>query len=201
MGVSGCTYHWFKEVIVEKMQPVMKWGKKANLYLLTNAPPFSECSTVEGRQMAHAWGWEWMYFHPRNPELQRKINRQLMRPFWSCKLQIILPTWQWKMTLWGVMTTSKLLDAPYGMEPIVPSDCSTYCVVCNALFTYLQQSHGRCPSHKCSVETPAWIPIQHSTVSLSLLIQRFEGLNGKSLCLEQLWAGKISIINAFEKEQ
>uniref|UniRef100_A0A8D2ML39 L27 domain-containing protein n=2 Tax=Passeriformes TaxID=9126 RepID=A0A8D2ML39_ZONAL len=64
-----------------------------------------------------------------------------------------------------------------------------------------KQSHGRCPSHKCSVETPAWIPIQHSTVSLSLLIQRFEGLNGKSLCLEQPWAGKISIINAFEKEQ
>ncbi|XP_032607188.1 disks large homolog 2 isoform X13 [Taeniopygia guttata] len=26
-----------------------------------------------------------------------------------------------------------------------------------------KQSHGRCPSHKCSVETPAWIPIQHST--------------------------------------
>ncbi|XP_075598566.1 disks large homolog 2 isoform X3 [Balearica regulorum gibbericeps] len=26
-----------------------------------------------------------------------------------------------------------------------------------------EQSHGRCPSHKCSVETPAWIPIQHST--------------------------------------
>ncbi|XP_046758622.1 disks large homolog 2 isoform X30 [Gallus gallus] len=25
------------------------------------------------------------------------------------------------------------------------------------------KSHGRCPSHKCSVETPAWIPIQHST--------------------------------------
>nr|XP_032642818.1 disks large homolog 2-like [Chelonoidis abingdonii] len=26
-----------------------------------------------------------------------------------------------------------------------------------------KQSHGRCPSHKCSVEAPAWIPIQHST--------------------------------------
>ncbi|XP_071589060.1 disks large homolog 2 isoform X25 [Heliangelus exortis] len=26
-----------------------------------------------------------------------------------------------------------------------------------------KQSHGRCPSHKCSVETPAWIPIQHSS--------------------------------------
>ncbi|KAM6417368.1 disks large homolog 2 isoform 11-T11 [Pluvialis apricaria] len=26
-----------------------------------------------------------------------------------------------------------------------------------------KQSHGRCPSHKSSVETPAWIPIQHST--------------------------------------
>ncbi|XP_032298134.1 disks large homolog 2 isoform X11 [Coturnix japonica] len=26
-----------------------------------------------------------------------------------------------------------------------------------------KQSHGRCPYHKCSVETPAWIPIQHST--------------------------------------
>ncbi|XP_053927981.1 disks large homolog 2 isoform X12 [Cuculus canorus] len=26
-----------------------------------------------------------------------------------------------------------------------------------------KQSHGRCPSHKCSVETPAWMPIQHST--------------------------------------
>ncbi|XP_056359655.1 disks large homolog 2 isoform X5 [Oenanthe melanoleuca] len=26
-----------------------------------------------------------------------------------------------------------------------------------------KQSHGRCPPHKCSVETPAWIPIQHST--------------------------------------
>uniref|UniRef100_A0A8C4JF90 L27 domain-containing protein n=1 Tax=Dromaius novaehollandiae TaxID=8790 RepID=A0A8C4JF90_DRONO len=39
-----------------------------------------------------------------------------------------------------------------------------------------KQSHGRCPSHKCSVETPAWMPIQHTTVSLSLLIQRFERL-------------------------
>ncbi|XP_047936890.1 disks large homolog 2 isoform X13 [Anser cygnoides] len=29
--------------------------------------------------------------------------------------------------------------------------------------TKTKQSHGRCPSHKCSVETPAWIPIQHST--------------------------------------
>ncbi|XP_064361246.1 disks large homolog 2 isoform X5 [Dromaius novaehollandiae] len=26
-----------------------------------------------------------------------------------------------------------------------------------------KQSHGRCPSHKCSVETPAWMPIQHTT--------------------------------------
>ncbi|XP_068786692.1 disks large homolog 2 isoform X10 [Struthio camelus] len=26
-----------------------------------------------------------------------------------------------------------------------------------------KQSHGRCPSHKCSVETPAWTPIQHTT--------------------------------------
>uniref|UniRef100_A0A803V235 L27 domain-containing protein n=1 Tax=Ficedula albicollis TaxID=59894 RepID=A0A803V235_FICAL len=26
-----------------------------------------------------------------------------------------------------------------------------------------KQSHGRGPPHKCSVETPAWIPIQHST--------------------------------------
>lgn len=89
------------------------------------------------------------------------------------------------MTFWDVIHTSKIIDAPSGMEPVAPSDCSTYCVVCNAVFTYLQQSHGRCPSHKCSVETPAWIPIQHSTVSLSLLIQRFERLNGKSLCLEQ----------------
>lgn len=99
------------------------------------------------------------------------------------------------------LTVSKLLVAPYGIESVAPSDCSAYCVVYNALFTYLQQSHGRCPSHKCSVETPAWIPIQHSTVSLSLLIQRFEGLNGKSLCLEHPWAGKVSIMNAFEKEQ
>lgn len=38
------------------MQPVMKWVKKANLYLLTNAPLFSECSSVEGKQMADAWG-------------------------------------------------------------------------------------------------------------------------------------------------
>ncbi|XP_050796491.1 disks large homolog 2 isoform X2 [Gopherus flavomarginatus] len=29
--------------------------------------------------------------------------------------------------------------------------------------TTTKQSHGRCPSHKCSVEAPAWIPIQHST--------------------------------------
>ncbi|XP_027318251.1 disks large homolog 2 isoform X12 [Anas acuta] len=32
-----------------------------------------------------------------------------------------------------------------------------------AVETKIKQSHGRCPSHKCSVETPAWIPIQHST--------------------------------------
>lgn len=83
------------------------------------------------------------------------------------------------------MHTSNLLEAPSGMESIAPSDCSTYCVVYNAIFTYLQQSHGRCPSHKSSVETPAWIPIQHSTVSLRLLIQKFERLNGKSLCLQQ----------------
>lgn len=89
------------------------------------------------------------------------------------------------MTFWDVIHTSKIIDVPSGMEPVAPSDCSTYCVVCNAVFTYLQQSHGRCPSHKCSVETPAWIPIQHSTVSLSLLIQRFERLNGKSLYLEK----------------
>ncbi|XP_059577979.1 disks large homolog 2 isoform X2 [Alligator mississippiensis] len=25
-----------------------------------------------------------------------------------------------------------------------------------------KQSHGRCPSHKCSVEAPAWMPIQHT---------------------------------------
>ncbi|XP_067423638.1 disks large 1 tumor suppressor protein-like [Emydura macquarii macquarii] len=31
-----------------------------------------------------------------------------------------------------------------------------------------KQSHGRCPSHKCSVEAPAWIPIQHSTTFLSI---------------------------------
>ncbi|XP_075775545.1 disks large homolog 2 isoform X10 [Pelodiscus sinensis] len=29
--------------------------------------------------------------------------------------------------------------------------------------TATKQNHGRCPSHKCSVEAPAWIPIQHST--------------------------------------
>ncbi|XP_005287611.1 disks large homolog 2 isoform X3 [Chrysemys picta bellii] len=29
--------------------------------------------------------------------------------------------------------------------------------------TTTKQSHGRCPSHKCSVEAPAWIPIQQST--------------------------------------
>uniref|UniRef100_A0A8C3H8V6 L27 domain-containing protein n=1 Tax=Chrysemys picta bellii TaxID=8478 RepID=A0A8C3H8V6_CHRPI len=51
--------------------------------------------------------------------------------------------------------------------------------------TTTKQSHGRCPSHKCSVEAPAWIPIQQSTVSLRLLIQRFERRKGKSLCLEQ----------------
>ncbi|XP_062983273.1 disks large homolog 2 isoform X4 [Elgaria multicarinata webbii] len=26
-----------------------------------------------------------------------------------------------------------------------------------------EQSHTRCPAHKCSVESPGWIPIQHST--------------------------------------
>ncbi|XP_077197445.1 disks large homolog 2 isoform X9 [Paroedura picta] len=25
-----------------------------------------------------------------------------------------------------------------------------------------KQSHGRCPAHKCSVESPGWMPIQHS---------------------------------------
>lgn len=98
------------------------------------------------------------------------------------------------------MHTSKLLGAPSGMESVAPSDCSTYCVVCNALFTYLQQSHGRCPSHKCSVETPAWIPIQHSTVSLSLLIQRFERLDGKVSVFGDL-TGKIYILCAFEGEK
>ena len=35
-------------------------GKNANLYLLPKAPLFSECSSVEESQMAHAWGSEWM---------------------------------------------------------------------------------------------------------------------------------------------
>uniref|UniRef100_A0A7M4G1E4 L27 domain-containing protein n=1 Tax=Crocodylus porosus TaxID=8502 RepID=A0A7M4G1E4_CROPO len=29
-----------------------------------------------------------------------------------------------------------------------------------------KQSHGRCPSHKCSVEAPAWMPIQHTASTL-----------------------------------
>lgn len=44
------------------MQPVMKWGGgEASLYLLPKAPLlFSECSSVEESQKAHAWGSEWM---------------------------------------------------------------------------------------------------------------------------------------------
>ncbi|KAJ7320035.1 hypothetical protein JRQ81_019546, partial [Phrynocephalus forsythii] len=26
-----------------------------------------------------------------------------------------------------------------------------------------KQSHTRCPAHKCSVESPGWLPIQHPT--------------------------------------
>ncbi|XP_017675113.1 PREDICTED: disks large homolog 2 isoform X4 [Lepidothrix coronata] len=40
-----------------------------------------------------------------------------------------------------------------------------------------KQSHGRCPSHKCSVETPAWIPIQHSTASPAPIIVNTDTLD------------------------
>lgn len=160
----------------------MKWGKKADFYLLPKALLlFPECSIVEGNQMAAAWGSGWVktaFIH-----LTENFTEKVVGKDWSYELQILYG--DRKMILSGLTGTSKLLDAPSGMEPIVPSDCSTYCVVCNAIFTCLQQSHGRCPSHKCSVETPAWIPIQHSTVSLSLLMKSFERLNGKSQCLEQ----------------
>lgn len=163
------------------MQLVTKWGKKKLFFF------FFTCSAVV----------PWMLCCGRKPDgscLGYRLDEDCIYPLenftekvvgkdWSYELQILYG--DRKMILSGLTVTSKILDAPSGMEPIVPSDCSTYCVVCNAIFTCLQQSHGRCPSHKCSVETPAWIPIQHSTVSLSLLMQSFERLNGKSLYLEQ----------------
>uniref|UniRef100_A0A8D0C067 L27 domain-containing protein n=1 Tax=Salvator merianae TaxID=96440 RepID=A0A8D0C067_SALMN len=33
-----------------------------------------------------------------------------------------------------------------------------------------KQNHPRCPAHKCPVESPGWMPIQHSTVSLCFFL-------------------------------
>uniref|UniRef100_A0A670HTK9 L27 domain-containing protein n=1 Tax=Podarcis muralis TaxID=64176 RepID=A0A670HTK9_PODMU len=39
-----------------------------------------------------------------------------------------------------------------------------------------KQSHTRCPAHKCPVESPGWIPIQHSVVSRSLFLPPLQRL-------------------------
>lgn len=109
MGVSGCIYHWFKEDIVEKMQPVMKWGKKKpistcwlTLHCSLNAPLWRE-----GRWHTLGVGSGCLSIHVTQNFNAKSIDNScgLFGPA-NCRLFFLHDSGKWLCEVWWLRANS-----------------------------------------------------------------------------------------------